>query len=112
MTPVADRAAFEAALATHPAVLVLYGGRACGVCQAIKPRLESMLAAEFPRLAARYVDCQGEAAALCAQRRVFSLPVVDLWFEGQRFDTFVRVFSLAEVRRAVRRPYTALFAES
>ncbi len=111
MTPVADQAAFEAALAAHPAVLVLYGGPACGVCQAIKPRLEALLAADFPRLAACYVDCQGEAAGLCAQRRVFSLPVVELWFQGQRFATFARVFSLGEVRRALERPYAALFAE-
>ncbi|WP_108445162.1 thioredoxin family protein [Halomonas denitrificans] len=112
MTPVADRAAFEATLAAHPAVLVLFGGRACGVCQAIKPRLEALLAAEFPRLEACYADCQGEAAALCAQRRIFSLPVVELWFDGQRFATFARVFSLAEVRRALERPYAALFADS
>lgn len=110
MTPVADHAALEAALAAHPALLVLYGGRACGVCQAIKPRLDAMLAAEFPHMEARYADCQDEAAALCAQRRVFSLPVVELWFEGQRFATFARVFSLGEVRRAIQRPYAALFA--
>ncbi|MEQ6889235.1 thioredoxin family protein [Halomonas sp. CS7] len=110
MTPIADQAALEATLAARPAVLVLYGGRACGVCQAIKPRLAAMLAAEFPRLEALYVDCQGEASALCAQQRVFSLPVVELWFEGQRFDTFVRAFSLAEVRRALQRPYAARFA--
>lgn len=108
MTPIADHDALEAALAARPAVLVLYGGRACGVCQAIKPRLAAMLADEFPRLEALYVDCQGEASALCAQRRIFSLPVVELWFQGQLFETFVRAFSLGEVRRAIQRPYAAL----
>ncbi|MDR5866710.1 thioredoxin family protein [Halomonas koreensis] len=103
--------ALAAALADHPAVLVLFGGRHCGVCHALAPPLSAMLAEEFPRLRAFYVDCQGEAAALCAQQRVFSLPVVRLWFAGQPFDERGRVFALGEVREMIRRPYAALFGD-
>ncbi|MDR9439837.1 MAG: thioredoxin family protein [Halomonas sp.] len=112
MIPIAEEQQLDAALASHPAVLVLYGGRTCGVCQAIKPQLEAMLAGEFTEMAACYVDCQGEGSAICAQQRVFSLPVVQLWFEGQPFDEFVRVFSIGEVRRAIQRPYAALFDQA
>lgn len=99
----------DAALAEHPAVLVLFGGRHCGVCRALEAPLATLLAEEFPRLQAFRADCQGEAAALCAQQRVFSLPVVRLWFQGQPFGEFVRVFSLGELREAIRRPYAALY---
>ncbi|XKE44889.1 thioredoxin family protein [Halomonas organivorans] len=109
MQPLIHQADLDAALADHPAVLVMFGGRHCGVCQAVKPRLSAMLAEEFPRLKAFYADCQDAAASLCAQQRVFSLPVVRLWFEGQPFGDFTRVFSLGEVREAIRRPYAALY---
>ncbi|MGM0537017.1 MAG: thioredoxin family protein [Pseudomonadota bacterium] len=109
MMTIDDVQQFGATLAAHPALLVLYGGRSCGVCQAIKPQLEAMLASEFSEMTVCYVDCQDGGAAVCAQQRVFSLPVVQLWFDGLLFAEFVRVFSIGEVRRAIQRPYATLF---
>ena len=54
------------------ALLVLFGGAHCGVCQAIRPRIERMVAQSFPQVAMAYVDC-AEAPAVCAQHGVFSL---------------------------------------
>jgi thioredoxin-like negative regulator of GroEL len=92
-------------LQSNAAVLQLYGGASCGVCQAIKPQLERLSSEEFPKLVTAYVDCQASAGPLCATQGIFSLPVVQLWFEGQRFAEFVRVFSIGEVRAALERPY-------
>lgn len=96
-------------LQSNAAVLLLFGGPHCGVCQTIKPQLEKLAADEFPGLVTAYIDCQDTAGAVCAARGIFSLPVVQLWFEGQRFAEFVRVFSLGEIRNAIERPYRALF---
>lgn len=95
-------------LQCNPAVLLLYGGKSCGVCQAIKPQLEKLARDEFPKLATAYIDCQQAATPLCAARGIFSLPVVQLWFDGQRFAEFVRVFSISDVRAALERPYHLL----
>lgn len=92
-------------LKSSPAVLLLYGGATCGVCQAIKPRLEALANEEFPKLATAYIDCQEAAGPLCAAQGIFSLPVVQLWFDGQRFAEFARVFSIGDVRSALERPY-------
>lgn len=92
-------------LESNPAVLILFGGAHCGVCQAIKPQLEALSSREFPELVTAYIDCQENAGALCAARGIFSLPVVQLWFEGQRFAEFIRVFSIGEIRAALERPY-------
>ncbi|WP_372988107.1 thioredoxin family protein [Marinobacter sp.] len=92
-------------LQSNPAVLVLFGGPHCGVCQAIKPQLEKLANDEFPKLVTAYIDCQETAAPVCAARGIFSLPVVQLWFRGQRFTEFARVFSIGEVRSALERPY-------
>lgn len=105
LSPVSSMGELAALEAESPALLVLYGGAACGVCQAIKPRIEAMLAESFPAMRGVYVDCQGGGQSVCAQRRVFSLPVIRLWFDGRPFDEFVRAFSLAVLYRAIERPY-------
>ncbi|MDO6462181.1 thioredoxin family protein [Granulosicoccaceae sp. 1_MG-2023] len=95
-------------LKDKPAVMLLFGGKDCGVCQVVKPKLAALVRDEFPQMEAVYIDCQ-EAQALCAAQAVFSLPVLQLWFEGKRFDSFVKVFSLGSIREAVERPYGLLF---
>ncbi|PPI80443.1 thioredoxin [Marinobacter flavimaris] len=105
MHKVCSEEALSALLQSSPAVLLLYGGANCGVCQAIKPRLETLASEEFPKLVTAYIDCQEAAGPLCAARGIFSLPVVQLWFDGQRFAEFARVFSIGDVRAALERPY-------
>lgn len=105
MNAVNTEEAMAALLKASPGVLILFGGAHCGVCQAVKPQLERLVRDEYPELATAYVDCQAEAAPLCAAQGVFSLPVVQLWFAGQRFGEFVRVFSIGEIRSAIERPY-------
>lgn len=95
-------------LQSSDAVLLLFGGPHCGVCQAIKPQLEKLVSEEFPKVVTAYVDCQEAAGPVCAARGIFSLPVVQLWFDGQRFAEFARVFSIGDVRGALERPYRLL----
>ncbi|PXX89516.1 thioredoxin [Marinobacter vulgaris] len=109
MQNISSEEALSELLQSSPAVLLLYGGASCGVCQAIKPRLEKLAGEEFPKLVTAYVDCQEAAGSpLCAARGIFSLPVVQLWFDGQRFAEFARVFSMGDVRSALERPYGLL----
>ncbi len=108
MINVCSEEALSELLQSNSAVLVLYGGPHCGVCQAIKPQLEKLANEEFPKLVTAYIDCQEAAGAVCAARGIFSLPVVQLWFGGQRFAEFVRVFSIGQVRSALERPYGLL----
>lgn len=112
MLIVTDQAQLDSLLAEHSAVLVLYGGQICGVCQALKPQLQRLLAEQFPYMQACYVDCQARGSALCAQQRIMALPVVQIWFEGSRFTEFFKVFSLADIKAALDRPYSLLFDDS
>lgn len=105
METVCSEEALSELLQTNPAVLILFGGPHCGVCLAIKPQLEKLAREEFPKLVTAYIDCQESGGQLCAARGIFSLPVVQLWFNGQRFAEFARVFSIGEVRAALERPY-------
>lgn len=56
-----------------------------------------------------YAPCDGDARALCASQGLFAIPVIWLYFDGKRAGTFVRVFSMQEVRAAIQRPYALLY---
>ena len=79
-----------------PALLVLYGGAHCGVCQALRPRIEARMAEHFAAVPLGYVDCAATPAA-CAQQGVFSLPVLRLYVQGQLALEYARSFSLQQV---------------
>jgi thioredoxin-like negative regulator of GroEL len=84
------------------ALLVLFGGKRCGVCQSIKPRIEQMIAEQFPEVELRYIDCEQEPE-LCAQQGVFSLPVVKFFIDGQVYLELARNFSFSELAAQLER---------
>lgn len=86
------------------ALLVLFGSKDCGVCQALKPRLEVMFNEHFPRITQCYIDCQ-QAPKICAQQTIFTLPVVRVYIAGQLIVEEVKVFGLSQLVDKVRRPY-------
>ena len=85
-----------------PACLVLFGGAQCGVCQAIRPRIEALMAEHFGAVALAYVDC-ADVPAVCAQQSVFSLPVLRLYVQGQLALEYGRSFSLQQVLGDIER---------
>lgn len=95
---------------TEPGLVVLFGGKNCGVCQSICPQLEAMIATHFPKLKWIYLDCH-QAPELCAQQGVFSLPVLQVYFEGQKHFEAVRVFSLKKVQADLTKPYALMFGD-
>jgi len=99
---------WDQALNQHQALLALFGGQQCGVCQVIKPQLEAVFAERFPEMKLVYIDCQAGGSHLCSGRGIFSLPVVQLYFEGKLFSDFVRAFSIQAVAEAAARPYRLL----
>ena len=92
------------------AVIILFGGKHCAVCQSLRPQLESMLATRFPSMHTAYIDCE-KSPAICAQHRVFALPAVSVFIEGKLSIEVARAFSLTELMQRMERSYT-LWIES
>lgn len=90
------------ALKARQAVLILFGAPHCGVCQAIKPKLEQCMAQNHPEMALVYVDCE-RSPDIAAQHGVFSLPVVQLFIEGRLSLERGRSFSLLELDAQIAR---------
>lgn len=87
-----------------PALLILFGCAHCGVCQAIQPKLDSLMAQQFPDIALACVDC-ALLPGCCAQHGVFTLPVVQLFLDGQLCLERARSFSLQELGAQIGRVY-------
>jgi thioredoxin-like negative regulator of GroEL len=92
------------------ALLVLFGGRDCNVCHAIRPKLIELVEASYPNIKMVYVDCH-EVTDICSQNGVFTLPTLQVFFTGQRFIEEVRSFSVQKVMLEIERPYRMLFSD-
>ncbi|SFV85597.1 Thioredoxin [hydrothermal vent metagenome] len=89
------------------AILVLFGGTNCGICQVIKPQIEAKFSDKFPDLVRVYIDCE-QSQDICAQHSVFSLPVVQVFFMGQKFIEEVRGFSLLDLEQKIEQVFTKM----
>ena len=90
---------------TSGAVFILFGGRQCNVCHALRPQLESMLASHYPDITSAYIDCE-VSPDICAQHSVFSLPIVQFYIEARKVTEFARSFSVEQLRQSMHRSYT------
>ncbi|OYX06971.1 MAG: hypothetical protein B7Z05_03005 [Thiotrichales bacterium 32-46-8] len=88
---------------SHDAVLVLFGAPSCRVCGDIKPHLFEAVQKAYPSMQTVYINCNDEVDT-CAQRGVFSLPVVQVYLQGQKFVEKMRVFSIAGLIDELARP--------
>ena len=97
-------------IAQEQAILVLFGAPTCRVCGDIKPHLFAAVLDAYPSIKVHYVDCN-ESVQSCAQRGVFSLPVVQVYLEGQKYLEKVRVFSISQVIDELARPMQMMQAD-
>jgi thioredoxin-like negative regulator of GroEL len=54
-----------------------------------------------------YIDCE-QLQEVCAQHGVFSLPVVQVFFMGQKFIKEVRGFSLSDLEQKIQQVFTKM----
>ncbi|HIB27783.1 MAG TPA: thioredoxin [Candidatus Thioglobus sp.] len=104
MNQLEDQAQLDVIKQDKDALLILFGGAHCGVCQTIKPQIYDKFSTKFPDLEMVYIDCE-QLQETCAQHGVFSLPVVQVFFMGQKFIEKVRGFSLLELEQEINKTY-------
>ncbi len=81
----------------------------CGVCKVLKPKVEEMISREFPEIKLVYVEIN-QSPEIAAQNRIFTVPVVLVYFEGREFFRKSRNFGVDELRNELIRPYSLLFS--
>lgn len=92
------------------ALLVFFSGNTCSVCDSLKPKVDFMIGHHFPNMKSALVavEAVGEAAG---QHRIFSVPVILVFFKGKETIRKTGSFSISELIRQISRPYSLLFSE-
>jgi hypothetical protein len=82
--------------------LVFYHRPGCGVCEAIEPKLKTLINSDFPQLSLQDCDLM-QNPAYAAQRMVFSVPVLALYQGDNELFRLAGAFSLAEAERLIQK---------
>jgi thioredoxin 1 len=105
---ISDEVQLQGFVQQHPAAAVYFSGEGCSVCTVLFPKLEAMLAEEFPRMGLARVNCT-VTPDIPAQLGIFTVPTLVLYFDGHEAQRYARNISLGELRQALARPYQLLF---
>ncbi len=96
-------------LASKPLVLLYFSTPTCGVCQVLRPKIETLIAEE-PPWHFQYVNTE-ESLELAGQHLIFAVPTILLMADGREIGRFSRHFGMQELEEPVRR-YAALLGET
>jgi len=105
-----SRTEAEQLIRSNTMALIYFGSNSCGVCQAVKPKLEKLLA-DYPLVATGLVDTQ-ESIELAAAYSVFTIPVIIVFALGKEVIREARHFSVGEFEEKLIRYYDAIYGEA
>ena len=92
----------------NEAVLAYFSTEACSVCKVLKPKVEQMLSESFPQIKAVYIQ-SNQLPELAAQFRIFTSPIILVFFNGHETIRKSRAFGINELKAEIERPYSFLF---
>lgn len=103
-----ETSALKEIIATEVAVAVYFSAPNCGVCHALKPKVEALFSREFPAIKFIHVEID-TSPGISGEYSVFSAPTLLVFFEGKEFLRKVRLMSIQELQDIIERPYNLLF---
>jgi thioredoxin-like negative regulator of GroEL len=87
-------------------VCVYFSQPDCGVCNALRPRVEALLE-EYPGVDSWFVDLEQHPEA-AGHYTVFTIPAVILFVQGKETVRFARYFSIDQLDEKLARYYELL----
>jgi thioredoxin-like negative regulator of GroEL len=99
---------FNDFIKSNSAALVYFSTSECNVCKILKPKTLEFINDNFPLIKAAYVDCEN-GKGLAAQNRVFTVPAIVIFFEGNEFIRKARNFNFSDLYEELNRTYSLLF---
>lgn len=89
-------------------VLLYFGSKTCGVCHAMKPKVEDILL-NYPKVISVEVDIE-KHLDIAATYSIFTIPGILLFIEGKETIREARYISIDELNEKISR-YYAFFYE-
>lgn len=92
---------------SEPAIAVYFSSPNCGVCHALRPKVEDLFSEKFPSV--KFVHVQiDKSPDISGEYSVFSAPTLLVFFEGKEFLRKVRLMGIQELQEKIERPYKML----
>ena len=88
-------------------VAVYFSSPNCGVCHALRPKVEEMLSEKFPLIKFIHIEID-KSPGIAGAYGVFSAPTLLVFFEGKEFLRKVRLMGIQELVDKIERPYNML----
>lgn len=92
----------------NQACLIYFSHDNCNVCKVLKPKIQKLLEADFPKIKMFYSDTVVNPE-IAAQNSIFTVPTILVFFDGKEFLRKSRNVGTVELRNDIDRPYTLLF---
>ncbi len=92
---------------TEVAVAVYFSAPNCGVCHALRPKVEALFSEKFPLVRFVHVEIE-KSPGIAGNYGVFSAPTLLVFFEGKEFLRKVRLMGIQELQEKIDRPYKML----
>ena len=90
------------------AMLAYFSTDACSVCKVLKPKVEEMVTAVFPKMQLVYIKSD-VLPDVAAQNSVFTAPTILVFFDGRETIRKSRSFSVDELQNEIGRYYSMMF---
>lgn len=103
-----DKNLLEKELKNNEALMVYFSGNDCGVCQVLKPKIETLFKEKFPKVKQVYISAE-IFRDTAAQYNVLSIPTILVYFEGKEFLRESRLISVPDVETKISRTYDLFF---
>jgi thioredoxin 1 len=97
----------EALVHNNTAVALYFSGEDCGVCNALKPKIEVLLEQKFPFIKRVFLDTK-EHLEVAAWLGVFSVPTLIIFIEGKEYIREGRAMSIHALDEKLTRIYEIL----
>lgn len=99
---------FENFIQSNEAVLIYFSHKECNVCKVLRPKVQEMIENEFGKIIIAYCDTV-LYPEIAAQRSIFTVPTILVFFEGKEFIRVSRNISIDELAKQIDRPYQMIF---
>ncbi len=99
----------EKYISEEDSLLVYFSGVDCSVCKVLKPKIESEILENFPKIKTFEVEAS-KYKEIASNFSVFSIPTILVFFDSKEFKRYGRNISIMQFKQELKRPYS-LFME-
>jgi len=98
----------QSLISDNTAVLLYFYNDTCAPCKVLRPKVQEMAKADFPKMEFRLINAE-QYPATSAQYGVFASPTLLVFFEGKEYIRESKNISINELHDKIDRYYQMIF---